>query len=226
MSKRIFVVEDEPGLRQSLVDCLNVRRYEVHSSRDGETALRTATATPFDLIILDVMLPAMDGFEVCRTLRESQVLTPVLMLTARHTLQDKIEGLRGGADDYVTKPFEMDELLARIEALLRRSSVAAPKESYEVRGIQIDLKNSRIVRDGRTIDLSRSEARLLRYFLEHRDQTLSRPELLKAAWGYDFAPLSRTVDVHVAWLRQKLEKDPADPRVIVTVRGEGYRFEV
>jgi two-component system alkaline phosphatase synthesis response regulator PhoP len=120
----------------------------------------------------------------------------------------------------------MDELLARIEALLRRSSVAAPKESYEVRGIQIDLKNSRIVRDGRTIDLSRSEARLLRYFLEHRDQTLSRPELLKAAWGYDFAPLSRTVDVHVAWLRQKLEKDPADPRVIVTVRGEGYRFEV
>lgn len=223
MKERILIVEDEPGLRQSLVDCLNVRQYYVQSTRDGQTALKTATEARFDLIILDIMLPSMNGLDVCRKLRERDVQTPVLMLTARGTLRDKVIGLREGADDYMTKPFEMEELLARIGAILRRAALTT-RDVYEIQGIQMDFKNSRIVRGGHMTDLSEREARLLRYFVEHQGEVLSRQELLRAVWGYNFVPFSRTVDVHVAWLRQKLEEDPGQPRLIVTVHGQGYRF--
>ena len=226
MNERILVIEDEPGLRQSLVDCLLKRQYQVDSARDGKTGLEVATQSPFDLIILDIMLPSMNGLEVCGSLRRLRINTPILMLTARGKLTDKIVGLREGADDYMTKPFEMEELLARLEALLRRSSLTAraQQEVYDIDAIQIDFKNSRIIRDGRMTDLSEREARLLRYFLEHRGEVLTRRELLHAVWGYNFAPLSRTVDVHVAWLRQKLEDDPREPRLILTIHGRGYRF--
>jgi two-component system, OmpR family, alkaline phosphatase synthesis response regulator PhoP len=223
MKERILIVEDEPDLRQSLVDCLNVRQYDVQSTRDGQTALNTATESRFDLIILDIMLPSMNGLDVCRKLREREVQTPVLMLTARGTLKDKVVGLREGADDYMTKPFEMEELLARIGAILRRAALTT-RDVYEIHGIQMDFKNSRIVRRGQMTDLSEREARLLRYFVEHQGEILSRQELLRAVWGYNFVPFSRTVDVHVAWLRQKLEDDPGQPRLIVTVHGQGYRF--
>jgi len=226
MNEHILIIEDEPGLRQSLIDCLAARRYRVNSTRDGKDGLQIATDDQFDLIILDIMLPSMNGLDICGHLRQRNIHTPILMLTARGTLTDKVAGLREGADDYVTKPFEMEELLARIEALLRRSLTAsrAQHDVYELQGIRIDFKNSRIVRDGRMTDLSEREARLLRYFLEHRGEVLTRQELLHAVWGYNFAPLSRTVDVHVAWLRQKLENDPRDPRLILTVHRQGYRF--
>jgi two-component system alkaline phosphatase synthesis response regulator PhoP len=137
--------------------------------------------------------------------------------------KDKVVGLQDGADDYMTKPFEMEELLARVLAILRRAALAA-KDFYDIRGIQIDFKNSRIVRDGRTTELSEREARLLRYFVEHRGEVVSREQLLRVVWGYDFMPFSRTVDVHVAWLRQKIEIDPRQPVLIVTIHGRGYRF--
>jgi two-component system alkaline phosphatase synthesis response regulator PhoP len=223
MNERILIVEDEPGLRQSLVDCLNVRKYCADSVRDGMAALEKATEGRYDLIILDIMLPSMNGLDVCRNLRQRGIATPVLMLTARTTLKDKVVGLRDGADDYMTKPFEMEELLARVVAILRRAALGG-KDIYEVRGIQIDFKNSRIIRKGRMIDLSEREARLLKYFVEHQGQVVRREELLKAVWGYNFLPFSRTVDVHVAWLRQKMEDDPRQPELIQTVHGQGYRF--
>jgi two-component system alkaline phosphatase synthesis response regulator PhoP len=223
MNERILIVEDEPGLRQSLVDCLNNRNYEADSIRDGMEALKKATEAHYDLVILDIMLPTMNGLEVCRSLRERHIATPVLMLTARGTLHDKVEGFREGADDYMTKPFEMEELLVRIEAILRRSSLSG-KDSYRLRGIEVDFRNSRIIRSGRMTDLSEREARLLRYFLEHQGEVISRDHLLKAVWGYNFLPFSRTVDVHVAWLRQKLEDDPRQPQLILTVHGKGYKF--
>jgi two-component system alkaline phosphatase synthesis response regulator PhoP len=225
MNERILIVEDEPGLRQSLTDCLNVHQYSVESRKDGQAGFERASQSGFDLIILDIMLPSMNGFDVCRSLRQLGVSTPVLMLTARGTLSDKVAGLRQGADDYLTKPFEMEELLARVEALIRRSmTTAAQKDVYDINGIQIDFRNSRIVRNGRTTDLSEREAHLLRYLIERRGQVLTRRELLRAVWGYDFTPFSRTVDVHIVWLRQKLEDDPRQPRLIVTVHGQGYRF--
>ena len=223
MKERILIVEDEPDLGQSLLDCLNARGYHVQSTRDGKAGLEIATQSRFELIILDIMLPSMNGVDVCRKLRERDVQTPVLMLTARGTLKDKVVGLREGADDYTTKPFEMEELLARIAAIFRRAALST-KDVYDVKGIQVDFKNSRIVRAGHMTDLSDREARLLRYFIEHQGEVLSREKLLRAVWGYNFAPFSRTVDVHVAWLRQKLEKDPRRPELIVTVHGEGYRL--
>jgi two-component system alkaline phosphatase synthesis response regulator PhoP len=168
------------------------------------------------------MLPGVDGFEICRKLRGQDNHTPVLILTARGSLNDKVAGLRQGADDYMTKPFEMEELLARVEALLRRASLT--QELFEADGIQIDFRNCRIVRAGRMTDLSEREAGLLRYFIEHRGEVVTRAELLRAVWGYNFAPFTRTVDVHVRWLREKLEKDPRQPRFIQTVHGQGYRF--
>jgi two-component system alkaline phosphatase synthesis response regulator PhoP len=224
MNERIFIVEDEAGLQQTLVDCLRARSYRVEASGDGAAALEIATRSQFELIVLDVMLPSMDGIDVCRTLRQRGVGSPILMLTARAAVRDRVEGLREGADDYLAKPFEMEELLARIEALLRRSTFAARARIYEIHGIEMDFDNNRISKGGRFVDLSERESGLLRYFVEHRGETLSREELLRAVWGYNLAPETRTVDVHVAWLRQKLEDDPHEPRLIATVHGRGYRF--
>ncbi len=223
---RILLVEDEPNLRRTLTDLLRSDGYLVESSGDGVEGQELATKNPFDLIILDVMLPSRDGFEVCRRLRENGVNTPVLMLTARNELNNKVQGFKAGSDDYLTKPFETPELEARIEALLRRASRGARNQlkSYDFDGIHVDFARSELTKNGKSTALGEREARLLRYLIERKGAILSRDELLQEVWGYKSIPLTRTVDVHIAWLRQKIEDDPKNPRHIVTVHGQGYCF--
>ena len=223
---RILLVEDEPNLRRTLTDLLQSDGYLVESSGDGVEGQELATKNPFDLIILDVMLPSRDGFEVCRRLRENGVNAPVLMLTARNELNNKVQGFKAGSDDYLTKPFETPELEARIEALLRRASRGARNQlkSYDFDGIHVDFARSELIKNGKSTALGEREARLLRYLIERKGAILSRDELLQEVWGYKSIPLTRTVDVHIAWLRQKIEDDPKNPRHIVTVHGQGYRF--
>ncbi|MGD9904609.1 MAG: response regulator transcription factor [Vicinamibacterales bacterium] len=229
---RLLLVEDEPGLQLTLSDRLIAEGYAVETAGDGELGLARATTEPFDLIVLDVMLPRRDGFDVCRTLRQRGIATPILMLTARGQVVDRVVGLKLGADDYLTKPFEPIELLARIEALLRRApaaSLAAPAGTsggarYVFHQFVMDVRKAEVTRDGEPVELSAKEFQLLRYFLEHRGATVSRDELLHQVWGYQNTPSTRTVDVHVAWLRQKLEPNPKVPQLIVTVHGLGYKF--
>jgi two-component system alkaline phosphatase synthesis response regulator PhoP len=224
--KRILLVEDEPGLVLTLTDRLASEGYAVETASDGETALAMATGQSFDLILLDIMLPGKSGFDVCRDLRQKGMQAPILMLTARGQVTDKVVGLKLGADDYLTKPFEMMELLARIEALLRRSpapEVETPG-TYRFGDIRVDFRSAEVTRDDKPVELSALEYKLLQYFIEHRGATISRDELLNEVWGYDAMPYSRTVDVHVSWLRQKLEPNPSRPRYILTVHGLGYKF--
>ncbi len=226
MEKRILLVEDEPGLVLTLTDRLKGEVYQVESARDGEAGLARASSEPFDLLILDLMLPRKSGFDVCRDLRQRGVTTPILMLTARGETIDKVVGLKLGADDYLTKPFEMAELLARVEALLRRvpSAAGAAGSVHQFGSVRVDLRGAEVTRDGKPLALSAREFQLLRYFIEHRGATLSRDELLNNVWGYDSETTTRTVDVHVGWLRQKLEDNPKYPRYILTVHGLGYKF--
>jgi two-component system alkaline phosphatase synthesis response regulator PhoP len=231
---RLLLVEDEPGLQLTLSDRLAAEGYTVETAGDGDLGLARATAEPFDLIVLDVMLPKRDGFDVCRTLRQRGVRTPILMLTARGQVVDRIVGLKLGADDYLTKPFEPLELLARIEALLRRvpaATLAAPAGTapggtarHVFDEFVMDVRKAELTHQGEAVELSAKEFQLLRYFLEHRGATISRDELLHEVWGYQNMPSTRTVDVHVAWLRQKLEPNPKVPQLIVTVHGLGYKF--
>jgi two-component system, OmpR family, alkaline phosphatase synthesis response regulator PhoP len=225
--RRVLIIEDERVLARTLRDMLMAAGYEVDTREDGRLGFEAATAGAYDLILLDVMLPSMDGFEVAETLRRKGVATPILMLTARDDLDDKVSGLKSGADDYLTKPFEVDELMARIEALLRRTSPKAGGElrQFDFGGMRADFINNRLIRKDKTVDLPDQESRLLRYFAEHRGEVVSRETLLKEVWDYKAVPFTRTVDVHVSWLRQKIEADPKDPRFIVTVHGRGYRFE-
>ena len=213
----------------TLTDRLNAEGYEVEDAGDADTALRVASAGQFDAILLDVMLPRGNGFDVCRTLRQRGVETPILMLTARGQVIDRVVGLKLGADDYLVKPFEMAELLARVEALLRRSSrqgaAGSPvAETFRFGDISVDFRRTEVTRNGVPLDLSAREFKLLRYFIEHRGATLSRDELLNEVWGYNSMPSTRTVDVHVAWLRQKLEGNPRHPQYIHTIHGLGYKF--
>lgn len=196
------------------------------SVSDGEAALELVDRESFDLILLDVMLPGKSGFDVCRDIRQRSIETPVLMLTARSQVVDKVVGLKLGADDYLTKPFEMMELMARVEALMRRAPVPKGEAvgSYTFGPIRIDFKSAEVTRDGEPVELSALEFKLLRYFIEHRGATVSRDELLDKVWGYDAMPYSRTVDVHVSWLRQKLEANPSHPEYILTVHRQGYKF--
>jgi two-component system alkaline phosphatase synthesis response regulator PhoP len=226
MSKRILLVEDEPGLVLTLSDRLANEGYTVETATDGEAGFARASNEPFDLIILDVMLPRKNGFDVCRDLRQQGVMTPVIMLTARGQVVDKVVGLKLGADDYLTKPFEMIELLARLEALLRRApdQSAPSSEVYQFGGVRVDFRRAEVYREDTAVELSAREFQLLRYFLEHRGSTLSREELLNEVWGYNAMPTTRTVDVHVAWLRQKLEPNPRHPQFILTIHGLGYKF--
>jgi two-component system alkaline phosphatase synthesis response regulator PhoP len=223
--KRILIIEDEPGIVMTLTDRLVREAYAVEHSADGESGLERATREPFDLVLLDVMLPRLGGFEVMRELRRRGIETPVIMLTARGQVVDKVVGLKLGADDYVTKPFEMVELLARIEAKLRRVPTAVhPSEGHQFGDIRMDFRKAEITKAGAPLDLSAREFQLLRYFIEHRGATLSREELLNEVWGYNSTPTTRTVDVHVAWLRQKIEPNPRHPQFILTVHGLGYKF--
>ena len=227
MKQRILMVEDEPGLVLTLCDRLMSEGYDVDSRQDGESGLEQALAQTYDLIMLDVMLPKKSGFDVCRKLRQSGVQTPVLMLTARNQVVDKVVGLQIGADDYLTKPFDMMELLARIEALLRRSLVK-PSEAvmaYQFGSVKVDFRKAEVLRDGAGVTLSAREYQLLKYLIEHRGETISRERLLSDVWGYDATPETRTVDVHMAWLRQKLEENPRYPQYLLTLRGLGYKFD-
>jgi two-component system alkaline phosphatase synthesis response regulator PhoP len=229
MSGRILLVEDEPGLLMTLTDRLSSEGFAVETATDGEAGLARALAETFDLIILDVGLPRKNGFDVCRDLRQRGLGVPVIMLTARGQLVDKVVGLKIGADDYVTKPFEMMELLARIEALLRRvpATSGAAGETADVYGfglIRADFRRAEVTREGVPLELSAREFKLLRYLVEHRGATISRDELLNEVWGYNAMPSTRTVDVHIAWLRQKLEPNPHYPQFILTIHGLGYKF--
>jgi two-component system alkaline phosphatase synthesis response regulator PhoP len=224
---RILLVEDETNLRRTVTDLLRSDGYSVESSGDGIEAQDLAMSQNFDLIILDVMLPSRNGFDVCRHLRKSGINTPILMLTARSELTNKVEGFKAGSDDYLTKPFETPELQARVEALLRRAPAAAGRaemKSYDFDGIHVDFAKSRIMKSGTATALGERECRLLRYLIERKGIVLSRDELLQEVWGYKSIPLTRTVDVHIAWLRQKIEDDPKNPQYIVTIHGQGYRF--
>ncbi|MCB1054501.1 MAG: response regulator transcription factor [Acidobacteria bacterium] len=226
-SRRILLVEDEPSLRLTLGDRLAAEGYAVTAAEDGEQAFELLAAESFDLVVLDVMLPGIDGFEVCREIRRRGLGLPVLMLTARSEVVDKVVGLKLGADDYLTKPFETAELLARIEALLRRGSapLAESPESYVFGPVRVDFRRAEVRVDDRPVDVSSLELRLLAYFIEHRGEVLGRDRLLDEVWGYDAQPVTRTVDVHVASLRQKIEPNPSHPRYIVTVHRRGYRFD-
>jgi two-component system alkaline phosphatase synthesis response regulator PhoP len=227
-SRKLLLVEDEPGLVMTLTDRLELEGYEVETAMDAVRALDTASTKSYDAILLDVMLPGGTGFDVCRTLRQRGVQTPILMLTARGQVIDRVVGLKLGADDYLVKPFEMAELLARIEALLRRSSTSGSSdvtaESYRFGDIAVDFRRAEVTKSGKVLELSAREFKLLRYFIEHRGAALTRDELLNEVWGYNAMPSTRTVDVHVAWLRQKLEDNPRHPEYIHTVHGLGYKF--
>jgi two-component system alkaline phosphatase synthesis response regulator PhoP len=223
--KRILLVEDEPGLVLTLRDRLTKEGYSVETSVDGESGLERAAGEAFDLVLLDVMLPRLNGFDVLRELRKRGVDTPVIMLTAKGQVVDKVVGLKLGADDYVTKPFEMVELLARIEAKLRRAPVTVhPAEGYQFGDVRVDFRRAEVTKAGAPLELSAREFQLLKYFIEHRGATLSREELLNEVWGYNAMPSTRTVDVHVAWLRQKVEPNQRHPQYILTVHGMGYKF--
>jgi two-component system alkaline phosphatase synthesis response regulator PhoP len=223
--KRLLLIEDEPGIVLTLTDRLIREGYSVESATDGETGLERASRDAFDLLLLDVMLPRMSGFDVCRELRKRGIETPVIMLTARGQMVDKVVGLKLGADDYVTKPFEMAELLARVEAHLRRAPVTLhPAEGYAFGDVRIDFRKAEVTKDGSPLELSAREFQLLKYFVEHRGATLTREELLNEVWGYNSMPSTRTVDVHVAWLRQKIEPNSRHPQFILTIHGMGYKF--
>jgi DNA-binding response OmpR family regulator len=237
MSEIILVVEDELSLQETLTYNLEKQGYTVQAVADGRLALEAARSQPPDLIVLDIMLPGLDGFEVCKILRK-EMSVPILMLTARDDEIDRVVGLEVGADDYLTKPFSMRELLARVKAQLRRTQIVReelekikpettqePHKILTFRNLSIDLTRREVVLDGQVLYLKPQEYDLLVFFAEHRGQMLSREFILERVWGWDYIGDSRTVDVHVRWLRQKIEQDAANPARIVTVRGGGYRFE-
>ncbi len=237
MTEKILVVDDEISLQETLAYNLKKQGYEVHATGDGAEVLNMARELKPDLIILDIMLPGLDGFEICRILRQ-EMSTPVLMLTARDDEIDRVVGLEVGADDYMAKPFSMRELIARVKAMLRRVRLDR-EEKYQSEGdnglpktemmtfdnLNINLTRREITVDDEVVPFKPKEYELLTFFARHRGQVLSREFILERVWGWDFIGDSRTVDVHVRWLREKIEQEPANPRRIITVRGAGYRFE-
>jgi len=222
-TRQILLAEDEPGLVITLTDRLRREGFEVTVARDGYAALETGRRQRFDLVVLDIMLPGQDGFEVCTRLRRDDTRTPILMLTARGAVEDRVRGLQLGADDYLQKPFEMSELLARIQALLRRAAPAARQMC--IGRAQVNFAAGNVTVDGEPMDVSAQSLRLLEYLVQHSGQAITRETLLSEVWGHKTVPSTRTVDMHIAWLRRALEHDPKEPRHIVTVHGLGYRFE-
>ena len=225
MSGRILIVEDEPALVMTLTDRLRSEGYEVESAETGDLGARRARDGSFDLLLLDVALPGKNGFDVLRDLRQQRVSTPVIMLTARGQVLDRVLGLKLGADDYLAKPFDMLELVARIEAVLRRR-VATPADAggYAFGDVRVDFRRAEVRRNDAVVELSSLEFKLLRHFIEHRGALVTRRELLEHVWGYPGVLQTRTVDVHVASLRQKIERHPAKPEHIITLHRMGYRF--
>ena len=223
---RILVVEDEPGIALGLEDDLRLEGYDVETVSDGTVAAQRAREGPFDLILLDVMLPGKDGFEVCRELRRSGLRTPIVMLTAKTQESEKVLGFELGADDYVTKPFGTRELRARIKALLRRAAGGEGEpERYQFDDIEVDFQRAELLRAGQAVELTPIEFKLLAAFVRSRGKVLNREQLIEAAWGADTFTSARIADNHIANLRKKIEPDPANPRYIRNVRGLGYRFD-
>jgi two-component system alkaline phosphatase synthesis response regulator PhoP len=222
---RILIVEDEPNMVAGLRDNFEFEGYEVITAPDGVAGLERALSETPDLVILDVMMPRMSGLDVCKQLKAKRPTLPIIMLTARGQEVDKVVGLELGADDYVTKPFSIRELLARVKAVLRRSTTA-PKEqeSFSFGEVEVNLKSCQVSRAGKELDFSSKEFELLKYFLCHPGEALSRDRLLEEVWGYDRFPTTRTVDAHIVRLRQKVELRPEEPRFILTVHGTGYKF--
>jgi two-component system, OmpR family, alkaline phosphatase synthesis response regulator PhoP len=226
IGKKVLLIEDEPGLCLTLSDRLQNEGCQVEIASDGEAGFRMAADQVYDLIILDLMLPKKSGYDVCRELRQLGIASPILMLTALHQVVDKVLGLKIGADDYLTKPFEMAELLARLEALLRRATRTFTSAAlvYQFGSIRVDFRKTAVYRNGNQLDFSAKEFQLLRYLIDHKGETLTREILLQEVWGYATMPFTRTVDVHIAWLRQKIEEDPKQPQWILTIHGRGYKF--
>jgi len=231
MSKKILIVEDELTLQETIAYNLKHQGYEVFAASDGDAAIAIAKESEPDLILLDIMLPGMDGFEVCRILRKDMIV-PILMLTARDDEIDRVVGLEVGADDYLTKPFSMRELIARVKALLRRMRIMQSKnenaeqhKTHEFSNLVIDESRHEVSLDDKPLNLKPKEYDLLLYLARHRGLILSREQILEEVWGWDYFGDSRTVDVHIRWLREKIEKDPAKPKRVITIRSAGYRFE-
>lgn len=235
MAKKILIIDDEPLIVESVSYNLKQEGYEPSSAGDGETGLQMALTREFDLILLDLMLPKMNGLEICRTIRQ-QSEVPIIMLTAKEGEIDRVLGLELGADDYVTKPFSMRELLARIKTVLKRAGASGNHEGYgpepveppkklKCDDLEIDLMGHEVTVRGKQVNLSSKEFELLRILAGHPGQVLSREQLLNLVWGNDFYGDNRTVDVHIRWLREKLETDPGNPCFILTVRGVGYKFK-
>ena len=222
---RILIVEDEPNMVAGLRDNFEFEGYEVITAPDGVAGLERALSETPDLVILDVMMPRMSGLDVCKQLKAKRPTLPIIMLTARGQEVDKVVGLELGADDYVTKPFSIRELLARVKAVLRRSTTAPrEQESFSFGEVEVNLKSCQVSRAGKELDFSSKEFELLKYFLCHPGEALSRDRLLEEVWGYDRFPTTRTVDAHIVRLRQKVEPRPEEPRFILTVHGTGYKF--
>lgn len=224
--EKILVVEDDPAHLLALEDNLILAGYEVSTARSGRHALQTLKEEDFDLIVLDIMLPYINGFEVCKRLRESGDETPIIMLTAKTQEQDRVQGLDLGADDYITKPFSMAELLARIRAVLRRFTLQSRiLERFSFGDIELDFKKYEAKKGGVKLELSSREFQILKTLITHDGEVVSRYTLMEEVWGYDDLPTQRAIDTNVARLRQKLEDDPAQPKHILTVYGAGYKFQ-
>ncbi len=222
---KVLIVEDDQAMAVALRDGFEYEGYSVAVARDGASGLEMASQKEVDLIVLDVMLPRVSGLDVCKQLRAEGNDIPIILLTARGQEIDKVLGLKLGADDYVTKPFSFMELAARVEAVLRRATRKVEKiEIYQLGDLMLDFKKCEASRDGEEIELSPREYKLLKYFIEHQGEVITRDQLLDAVWGYDSFPLTRTVDTHIAKLRQKIEDDPGNPHHIVTVHRAGYKF--
>jgi two-component system, OmpR family, alkaline phosphatase synthesis response regulator PhoP len=225
---RVLLIEDEKGLVLTLSDLLRAECYEVVASGDGKEGAQLAITGRFDLIILDVMLPGMGGFEVCRTIRQEGMDVPILILSAKTLVVDRVSGLRLGADDYLTKPFHPSELLARVESLLRRIHREKLPQAirFQFGDVSIDFEKAVVIKGDVVLDFAGKELQLLRFLIDNRGKVVSREQILKEVWAYKPDVSTRTIDVHIGWLRQKLEENPQFPKHIVTVRGTGYRFSV
>jgi len=222
---KILIVEDEPNMVAGLRDNFEFEGYQVITAPDGVAGLERALSDTPDLVILDVMMPRMSGLDVCKQLKAKRPSTPIIMLTARGQEVDKVVGLELGADDYVTKPFSIRELLARVKAVLRRAQpVPKDKELYQFGDVEVNLKSCQVSRQGKALDVSSKEFDLLKFFVCHSGEAISRDRLLEEVWGYDRFPTTRTVDAHIVRLRQKVEPIPDDPHFILTVHGVGYKF--
>ena len=224
---KILIIEDDKAILMGLKDDLEFEGYKVSIAFDGKQGLKQAMAQEFQLIVLDILLPELNGFEVCKKLREAKINTPILMLTAAKTDEmDKVMGLELGADDYVTKPIGSREMVARVKAILRRvNQKEETKDSYEFGDVSVDFRSHEVIKAGKKLHLTALEFNLLKFFIEHRGEVLSRDAILDEAWG-DVIVSYRTIDPHIVHLRQKLEDDPANPEYLVSIRGVGYKFEI